>query len=269
MANDKLHSRLSELERPELIDAATKVAGFDLGKRPTFGTAANVSGVRTRTHSFSRRRDSLTIFARDINYGHLKKAGAWTGPDRALVAACRRVLRAARVPSAEIGSIEVLSEHGTVAERQSGSEFRVEKPELLRKVGRAHRVVDGLPIWSSHLIVGLTRDGDVGQLELHWPRLHPEVIKEGKLLQSIVKRGFKAEEVAGARLESIEAGVLHSPAIGFFMDVTAAIRAVYVGKDPTRGRKPVFYLDRHGDRITPPRAIQPAKRVDAGRAAPR
>ena len=54
-------------------------------------------GVRTRTQTFSQRRDSLTIFANDGHYGHLGKAGTWTGPDRTVVAACRRVLRAARI----------------------------------------------------------------------------------------------------------------------------------------------------------------------------
>src|SRR5215211_2534616 len=265
MADNKLQSRLSELERPELVDAATKIAGFDLGKRPTFGTAANVSGVRTSTQTFSRRRDSLTIFARDSRYGHLGKAGAWTGPDRAVVAACRRVLRAAGIPAAEIGAIDVVSEQGTVAERLSDKEFRVEKPQLLRKVGRVRRAVGGLPVWSSHLVVGLTRDGDVGQLELHWPRLHAEIVKEGKLLQSIVKRGFKAPDAAGARPESVEAGIIHSPAIGFFIDVIPAIRVVYAGKDPTVGRKPALFLDRHGEPITPLRDIEPATPVQGKR----
>lgn len=265
MANDKLQSRLSELERPELVDAATKIAGFDLGKRPTFATAANVSGVRTRTQTFSRRRDSLTIFARDSRYGHLGKAGAWTGPDRAVVAACRRVLRAAGIPSAEISAIDVVSEQGTVAERVSEKEFRVEKPHLLRKVGRVRRAVGGLPVWSSHLVVGLTRDGGVGQLELHWPRLNPEIVKEGKLLQNIVKRGFKAPDAADAQPESVEAGIIHSPAIGFFIDVAPAIRVVYAGKDPTIGRKPAQYFDRHGEPVAPVRDIQPATPVQGER----
>ena len=77
MANDKLRRHVAALETPELVAAAAKIAGFDLGKRPTFATAANVSGVRTRAHTFSRRRDCLTIFATDTRYGHLGKAGAW------------------------------------------------------------------------------------------------------------------------------------------------------------------------------------------------
>ncbi len=268
MASDKLNTYLSRVESPGLVDAAANIAGFDLGKRPTFGTAANVSGVRTRTHTFSRRRDSLTIFADDSRYGHLGKAGAWTGPDRVVIAACRRVLRAARVPATEIEGIEVMSELGAVAERLSEDEIRVEKSEILRKIGRARRAIGGLPVWSSHLVVGLTRKGDIGHIELHWPRLAPEVIVEAKVLQAILKRGWEPPELAGTQAESMEAGVLHSPAIGFFMDTAPVIRVIFAGDDPTVGRKPTLYLDRHGELISLPRDIVRVQGDQAERTAP-
>jgi hypothetical protein len=269
MPDDKIRRDLSRLEAPELIEAAAKIAGFDLGKRPTFATAANVSGVRTRTHTFSRRRDCLTIFATDTRYGHLGRAGAWTGPDRRAITGCRRLMRAARIPAGEISGIDVVSEYGAVAERLSGDEVRAEEPQLLRKLARASRAVDGVPVWSSHAVVGLTARGDVGQLELHWPHLAPEVVKEAKVLASLVERGFKGPELPGARMESVEAGVVHSPAIGFFVDVAAAIRVVYVGEDATVGRKPTLYLDRHGEVATPPRDIDPKPPDDRDRPVPR
>jgi hypothetical protein len=269
MPDDKFRRHLSGLEAPELIDAAAKIAGFDLGKRPTFATAANVSGVRTRRHTFSRRRDSLTIFATDTRYGHLGKAGTWTGPDRSAITGCRRVLRAARIPPDEISGIDVVPEYGAVAERLSEDEVRVEEPQLLRKLARASRAVEGVPVWSSYVVVGLTAKGDIGQLELHWPHLLPEAVKEAKVLASLVKRGFKGPELPGARMESVEAGVIHSPAIGFFVDVAAAIRVVYVGEDPTVGRKPTLYLDRHGEVIARPRDIDPKPPDERERAAPR
>jgi hypothetical protein len=268
MPDDKIRRHLSGLEVPELIDAASKIAGFDFGRRLTFATAANVSGVRTRSQTFTRRRDSLTIFATDTRYGHLGKAGAWVGPDRGAITACRRIMRAARIPAGEISGIDVVSEYGAVAERLSEDEVRVEEPHLLRKLARARRAVGGMPVWSSHVLVGLTAKGDVGQLELHWPHLVLEVVKEAKLLASLVRRGFKAPEVPGARMESFEAGVIHSPAIGFFVDVAAAIRVVYVGEDPTVGRKPMLYLDRHGDVVPQPRDIDPKPPDERERAAP-
>jgi hypothetical protein len=268
MATEKLHGYLSRVEGSELVDSALKVAGFDLGKRPTFGTAANVSGVRTRNHTFSRRRDSLTIFANDTRYGIARKAGAWTGDDRTIVAACRRVLRAARVPRTEIDSIDVVSEFGAVAERLSEDEIRVEEPEILRKVGRVRRAVEGLPVWSSHLMVGLTRSAAVGHLELHWPRLAPEAVQEAKLLEAILKRGWEPPEVPDARPESMDAGVLHSSAIGFHIDVVACIRVIFAGANPTLGRKPSLYLDRHGELVSLPRSVSPVKGAEIGRSVP-
>jgi hypothetical protein len=52
------------------------------------------------------------------------------------------------------------------------------------------------------------------------------------------------------------------------MDVSAAIRAVYVGDDPTVGRKPTLWLDRHAEPVVPPRDIDatPPERLE--RAAP-
>jgi hypothetical protein len=84
-----------------------------------------------------------------------------------------------------------------------------------------------------------------------------------------VGRGFEHRDLPGARVESIEAGVIHSPAIGLFMDVMAVIRVVYIGDDPRVGRKPTLYFDRHGDLVTLPRDIPPANPEPAGRTARR
>ena len=256
---------LSRLEAPELIRSASRIVGFDLGKRPTFGTAANISGVRTKTLTFSQRRDSLTIFARDETYGYGRKAGAWTGPNKDMVARTRKILRAARLPDAEIRRIKVISERGTVAERLKSGEVRVERPELLRKLARAERRATGMPVWSSHALVGLTQKGAVGYLEIHWPHVAPAVLAEAKALAAVVRAGFDPEDVRGAEVESVEAGVIHSPAIGFFMDVVPVIRCVYRAKETRLGTKPVLYLDRHGERVSLPRGIEPAAPAEAGR----
>jgi hypothetical protein len=92
-------------------------------------------------------------------------------------------------------------------------------------------------------------------LELHWPRLSAEVLDEGAVLRKIVDSGFKAPDLKGATLESIEAGIVHSPAIGFFMDITPVIRVIYAG-DERGGKKPTLYLDRHSELVTLPRQIK-------------
>lgn len=258
---------LSRTERPELIDTAAKVAGFNLGKRPEFATAANVSGVRNRTFTFSQRRDSRTMFAADARYGVVGTSGAWRGADRVLVAACRRVLRAAGVPTKEVAELEVVCETGAVGEWVDGK-VRLEEPELLCKIAAARRGLEGLSVWSSYAKVGLTDEGELGWLELHWPVISPEVLKEGLVLRSLVGRGFEPPEMPGARPQTVEAGILHSPAIGFLMDVTAAVRVVYEPDDPEMGRLATMYVDRHGDQVSLPRDIRFAVPDEGARQGP-
>lgn len=258
---------LARTEMPLLVDAAAKVAGFDLGKRPEFASAANVSGVRTRTVTYSQRRDSRTIFAADSRYGVTGKNGTWRGGDRELVAACRRVVRAAGVPAKEIAGVDVQSEFGTTGERVDGG-MRVEEPTLLQKLAFARRALDGLAVWSSYTKVGLTADGRIGCVELHWPVIAAEISQEATVLQSILTQGFKPPEMEGARPTSTEAGILHSPAIGFMMDVTAAIRVVYEPLEPEMGRLATLYLDRHGELVNLPRSIKVTKPEDREREHP-
>jgi hypothetical protein len=266
VAPSPAHRALSSIEGPELIRAASRIAGFDLGARPTFAAAANVSGVRTSSLVFSQRRDSRTIFARNENYGQRRKLGTWSGPDRELVATCRKVLGAAKVPPAEIQRIKVVSERGAVAERLADGNVRLERPELLAKVARAERRAAGVPVWSSYAILGLTSEGAIGQLEIHWPDLSPTVLSEAKVLASLAKRGFKPIEVPGADVESVEAGVIHSPAIGFFMDIVPVIRCIYRARDDRLGKKPVLYVDRHGELVSQPRDLEPAPPTEGERA---
>jgi len=262
------HDRfLARTETPALIDMAARVAGFDLGKRPEYATSANVSGVRNRTFTFSVRRDSRTLFATDARYGVLGKAGAWRGGDKEPVAACRRVLKAAGVPPKEVAGIEVLSELGAAGQQVDG-EVRTEEPELLRKIAAAHRAIEELPVWASHGRVGLTADGRLGSLELHWPVIPPEVVKEASVLRQGLDRGFQAPEIPGARPRRMEAGILHSPAIAFFMDVTAAVRVVYEPDEPELGRLVTLYLDRHGGLVPLPRDIKVVRPDQGDRKGP-
>ena len=265
--NSKVQRFLSRYETAELVDAASELVDFEL-KSPEFGTAANASGIRSRELVFSRRLDSRTVFAADDRYGHLGRAGAWTGADRTAVAACRKFLRAAHIPAKEVADMEVMSEWGATSERLSEDEHRTTEPKLLRKIGRARRAIEGVPVWSSYATVGLTAEGRVGQAELHWPELASTVVREADLLAKLVEEGFEPPPLPGARPESTVAGILHSPAIGFFMDAVAALRVVYAGDDPTFGRKPTLHFDRHGDLVALPRDVEPTKQEGNARPVP-
>ena len=268
-AKPTAQGHLARLESSELRAEASRIAGFKL-RKPEFGSAANISGLRDATFVFSRRLDCRTLFAADSRYGPQRKLGAWTGADKSAISTCRRILRAAGVPSAEIAKLDVVVERGRSAERVSENEFKLLEPYVLRKIVRATRAVDGIPVWKSYASLGLTGRGAVGSLEVHWPELPRSAVKEASVLQTLVKRGFKPPEMPGARLESLQAGIVHSSAIGFYMDVVAAVRAIYIGERPEVGRKPMHYFNRHGVAIAMPRDIAPRAPVDtAPRAAPK
>jgi hypothetical protein len=262
-----VQKNLSRIASKELVLAAARIMGFKMGK-PEYGSAGNISGVRTKSLTYSQRHDSRTIFATDSGYAHNAKGGPWSGADRVAISACRKVMQSARIPMKEIAAIEVVTEMGQVAQLLSANESRVQEPKLLRKFARARRAVKGIPVWSSYSCVGLNRKGAAGWLELHWPELPSAVTAEATLLQQLVKRGVEAPRLERAKVESMEAGILHSPAIAFFMDVVPAIRVVYANDEPPIGRKPVLYLDRHGEWVTLPRDINLANAPPTGRPKP-
>ncbi|MEO8741215.1 MAG: hypothetical protein ABI537_16135 [Casimicrobiaceae bacterium] len=253
-------SSLSRVVAGEVARVALAIAGFKIPTRE-FASGGNVSGVRSKTQTFSSRHDSRTLYARDSRYGYGVKAGTWVGDDKTVIAACRRVLRAAKVPSREVATVEVVVEMGQVAERLSEEQFRIHDAETLQKLGRARRAVDEIPVWSSYLMVGLTRAGAFGSLELHWPELPAVAVREATVLAMLVERRiFQPPELPDARPETVEAGIIHSPAIGFFMDVVPVIRVIYRNANPELRRKPTLYLDRHGQAVSMPRNIEHNRR---------
>jgi hypothetical protein len=268
MEQNEIQQRLAGIELDSLKALALTITGIAF-EEAEYGSAVNFSGIRSGPYTFSRRRDSLTIFAADSYYGPFAGKGAWKGGDRTLLSACRRVLKAAKVSLAEIASLRVLSEFGAVAERVSENEFRTKGPKLQNNIARATRSVAGLPVWSSYATVALTAKAAIGRVEIHWPAVAKHCEAEARILHALVERGFEAPPVHGAYAESIEAGILHSPAVGLYMDIFPAIRVVYASSEKEIGKKPVAYLDRHGRPVEMPRVLPAAPGVPpTGRKEP-
>jgi hypothetical protein len=265
MDTSEIQFRLAAVETTDLLQRATALTGW-LIDDVEFASAANISGVRSRFHTFSERLDSRTIFATDSRFGYLGELGAWTGSGRVVTARCRAILRTAGIPKAEIAGIEILTDHGQSARRTDDDTFELGPQMVLGKVGRALRAVEGIPVWSSHAFVQLTDKAEVGSVEIHWPELPASAIKEVKRLCALVEKGFAAPYVPGARPESVAVGIIHSPAIGFMMDIAPSIRVVYVADDADLGRKVVVHLDRHGEHIEMPRDIRPSEPPEQKRA---
>ena len=106
-------------------------------------------------------------------------------------------------------------------------------------------------MWSSGITLGLTKRGGIGFLEAHWPEIPATVLEEAKRLAERVKEGWRAPVRQGGKPESVEAGIIHSPAAGFVMDIYPAVRVIY--GDESMGKKAVLHFDRHGNNVPIPR----------------
>jgi hypothetical protein len=90
-------------------------------------------------------------------------------------------------------------------------------------------------------------------MELHWPKIPKYVMTEAHRLKYKVEHGWQPSKQKGAIVELIEAGIVHSAALGFLMDIYPAIRVIYAPEDKRMGRKLTLYLNRDGKAIPNPR----------------
>jgi hypothetical protein len=249
--------RPARAEVEQLRGLAEGVLGLRLGTIVQSGAAANVAGLRTANVSLSRRLDSHTYFAEDLSYGADKKAGVFEGPDEEMLARSAAILDGLKIRRDEIRDLVALQEH-TQAGFFNDQTGRLEAQEVRqgRRYAEASRAVAGVPVFSSRAVVGLTRAGGVGLMEVHWPQIADETVREALHLQEIVKQGWRPPDQPGAQVESVEAGIIHSAAVGFVMDVYPVIRVIYAPTDSRMGRKAALYLDEKGESVPQPRQFE-------------
>ena len=218
-------------------------------------TAENFTGLKKGDLLFSRRTDSRTYFMYD-QAASRRSAPLFAGNDEELLQRARVILSRVEVPAGEIARARVLQEELGIA-----SVDRVSHAITNRKISKGKRYalvtreVDGIPVFSSRLLLTVGGDGRPSFAELHWPVIPAGVIEEGKRLQSRVREGWKPPEVAGARLQSVEAGILHSPAPATVMDIRAVIRVIYAPENPRVSVKEQRFFDGEGRVIEPPRTF--------------
>ena len=246
---------------PDVVARLQALAEGPLGLKLTGvdqrGAVANVAGIRSASALVSQRLDSRTYFVQVQSYGADKTAGVFAGSDDELLARARAVMTALDVPEAEIERSSVLHEKTQTGSVDPLTGRLVAGP--VRDAGRTAelmRSVEGVPVFSSRAIIGLSRDGSVGNAEVHWPAVSEAIVREAHRLQEQVRAGWSAPPQEGARVESVEAGIIHSPAMGFVMDVYPAIRVIYAAENPRIGRKLTLYLDGKGQSLPVPRQFE-------------
>ncbi|HEY3103371.1 MAG TPA: hypothetical protein VGJ69_07260 [Pyrinomonadaceae bacterium] len=246
------------------LESLAKDLKLDVGKITNSGTVQNMVGIRSENVLFSQRRDSRTYFIQDARYGPDKNAGVFQGSDEMLVERSRSVLKVLDIPSDEISKANILRE-----KTQAGYiDRRTRKvvPEAPRD-GKVYaefwRQVSGVPVFSSRALVGLTKEGTVGFMELHWPVIPKATVEEGRRLQALVRGRWQPPSQKDAVVESVEAGIIHSPALGFVMDIYPAIRVIYRAADYKVGRKMTLYLDGNGRPVPVPRQFEKVETTPA------
>lgn len=252
--NDKRRTRYSDQDELEELEEVAKALDLQIGKPTRRGSEANLVGMRSDHVLLSRRLDSRTYFVHDDRYGVGRERGTFAGSKRTYLSACRRIVRSLGLPLGEIGDSEVLTEQSQVAYLDP-DRTTVHHERVLpgRRVVRLGRTVDGLPIWSSGAVIGLDAKGAIGYLQVHWPELPRDVLHEGHRLAYMLGNDWHVPAGPGAEIETTDAGIVHSPAIGFCMDITAAIRVVYRPKEASLGQRMVQHFDRHGKHVAIPR----------------
>ena len=220
-------------------------------------TEKNFTGFRSGDVLFSRRSDSRTYFVQDRRYGAMQPGGTFAGSDAELIDRAREMLSALGLPASEVERASVLEEKTRVGHRDPVSNQMVLEPTQPgnRSVLVTRRIA-GVPVFSSRALMEITKTGSAGFVELHWPDIPAGAVEEAHRLQTKVKSDWRPPGLEGARVESVEAGIIHSPAIGFVMDVYPAIRVVYASANGKLGRKPVAYLDAAGKPVPVPRQFE-------------
>ena len=226
---------------------------FDLGFDQALLVQAdrNVLSLASSEVCFAQRLDCRTYFVQHQQYGHDQPTGVFQGPDEEQFTFARAILQRLEISNEEIAKEEILREFGQAAQVDPLTQ-QVIKVEPARELGNflhVTRLVRGIPVWSSHFKMGLTAEQKIGFLELHWPIIPEAVVREAQRLAFKVCNGWKAPAITAAEVESVEAGIIHTSAVGYFFDSHAAIRAIYKSLDPNIGRKPMYHLDRHGEPI--------------------
>ena len=233
--------------------------GLALEKVISRGSERNMLGIKSEHVLFSQRLDSRTYFVQDTRYGKGQKGGIFRGTKEEQYESARFIFTHLNIPVDEISEEVLQTEHTQEAYvHQESGEVKLEEVQEGKSFVYFTRHIQGIPVWSSNLTLGLMKEKQIGFMQLHWPEIPRHVINEAHKLAQKVENGWRPDEQKGAIIESVEAGIIHSPAIGFLMDIYPVIRVISGSVDKNLSRKQVLYLDRHGINVPLPRqAILP------------
>lgn len=243
-----------EAEKRRVRTTAEDVFDLTFDRVVRDGAEANLVGIQSEELLFSMRLDSRTYFIQNYKYGVSGDDDIFKGEDEEQFEFCRRILRKLDIPLLEIDEEVVAREQIQVAQmdRETGN-ISMEEVQEGRNSARLSRQIHGLPVWSSNFVLTLTHDKGIGFMQLHWPEIPNWVATEAHRLRYRLEHGWSPPRREGAKIEAVQAGIIHSPAVGLLMDTQPVIRVIYASPEPTIGRKEVLHLNRHGQDVPNPR----------------
>jgi len=253
-AKNEGYSEKEELE--QLRRTGERIFGLKFDTLERAGSEANFIAYKSKSLLFSSRLDSRTYFVQDLRYGVGRELGVSKASKREQLRIGRTILKKVGIPSSEVAEHKVVTEKSQTAQvDKRGDKVEPGEVEGGRNLMLISRKIEGLPVWDSNVVIGLTENKQIGFMQLHWPEIPAHVVREAHKLAYKLKREWSPPTDESASVESAEAGITHSPAIGFVMDIFPAIRVIYRSKE-NLGRKKVLYLDRHGKSVPLPRQAE-------------
>ncbi|MGB8714841.1 MAG: hypothetical protein WCD66_00595 [Rhodanobacteraceae bacterium] len=183
--------------------------------------------------------------------------GGFQGTDSQLISRGKEILSKLNKDVAEASGSKVLQQYTSAAYVAPGSSaFTPEPQKRDRRTLLVTRSIRGIPVWSSELMLDLDPRGQIVSLEISWPKIRPQVLANAIKLREVLRAGYQAPKRKYATVESVEAGILHSPAASFVDDQVAAIRIIYAPTNSRLGKKPVLYLGLDGKPVPIPRQME-------------
>jgi hypothetical protein len=247
--------KLPAQDAARLNSIGAKVFRIQWGKKLVAVSDHGFHAITDGTTTVSYRPAGNAYFVQTGKTG-LSGKTAFRGTDQQLIERGTAILAGLGINRNEIADTKILQQY--VTEGRMNPETRQMETNQPRKDRRSlivRRVVGGVPVVNSRLALDLDGEGKIAALELSWPVIEPKVLEEAARLKKIAAAEFKAPERKGARVESVQVVILHSPAASFVEDQVAAIRVIYEGTDPKVGMKPVAYLGLDGRPVAIPRQM--------------
>jgi hypothetical protein len=229
------------------------------------GVVAVTDGVTTLT---TRTGNRIFVIHNRKEFPPSEQMG-FKGSDDELKRIGVTFLRASGAREDEVADMQVLQQF-----TQSGEVVPATKVVRLQEPQRSHRTlvisrrVAGVDVVSSRVVLYVDGSGRIAFMELAWPDLNREVVDRALRYKALIDGRYAPPPMEGADVEAVQPVILHSPAVGFYNDATAAIRVIYRPNSRQVGQKPVRYVDERGDDVTLPRDVdrvreEPLKRAEA------